>query len=87
MNDKDKDKGVSKSLQFSYLKTDDPLRANFRRIKQGGIPTKDGLCENICRIQLLKPILFCRTVPKYAEKTCEKQHKKHSFSAYILAEI
>nr|DAM51788.1 MAG TPA: hypothetical protein [Caudoviricetes sp.] len=31
--------------------------------------------------------MFCRIVPKYAEKTCKKQHKNHSFSAYILAEI
>nr|DAX07917.1 MAG TPA: hypothetical protein [Bacteriophage sp.] len=31
--------------------------------------------------------MFCRIVPKYAEKTCKKQHKKHSFFVYILAEI
>nr|DAS74677.1 MAG TPA: hypothetical protein [Caudoviricetes sp.] len=31
--------------------------------------------------------MFCQIVPKYAEKTCKKQHKKYSFSAYILAEI
>lgn len=54
---------------------------------EGGIPTKVGLCENIRRIPLLKSILFCRIVPKYEEKTCKKQHKNHSFSAYILAEI
>lgn len=30
--------GVSKSLQPFGLKTDAPLRANFRRIKQGGYP-------------------------------------------------
>lgn len=30
--------GVSKSLQTILLKTDGPLRANFRRIKQGGYP-------------------------------------------------
>ena len=28
--------GVSKSLRLFYLKTDGPLRANFRGIKQGG---------------------------------------------------
>lgn len=32
------DYGVSKSLQPFCLKTDAPLRANFRRIKQGGYP-------------------------------------------------
>nr|DAH15301.1 MAG TPA: hypothetical protein [Caudoviricetes sp.] len=31
--------------------------------------------------------MFCRIVTKYAEKTCKKQYKNHSFSAYILAEI
>ena len=32
--------GVSKSLQTILLKTDGPLRANFRRIKQGGYPSR-----------------------------------------------
>nr|DAT49672.1 MAG TPA: hypothetical protein [Caudoviricetes sp.] len=31
--------------------------------------------------------MFCQIVPKCAEKTCKKPHKKHSFFAYILAEI
>lgn len=31
-----KSKGGSKSLQLFCLKTDGPLRVNFRRIKQGG---------------------------------------------------
>lgn len=46
------DYGVSKSLQPFCLKTDAPLRANFRRIKQGGIPAKFILYENIRRIPL-----------------------------------
>nr|DAM51789.1 MAG TPA: hypothetical protein [Caudoviricetes sp.] len=32
--------GVSKSLQPFCLKADGPLRANFRRIKQGGYPSR-----------------------------------------------
>ena len=35
-----KSKGGSKSLQLFCLKTDGPLRANFRRIKQGGYPSR-----------------------------------------------
>lgn len=35
-----KSKGESKSLQLFCLKTDGPLRANFRRIKQGGYPPR-----------------------------------------------
>ena len=32
--------GVSKSLRLFFLKTDGPLRVNFRRIKQGGYPSR-----------------------------------------------
>ena len=49
--------------------------ANFRRIKQGGILTKVSLCENIRCILSLKPILICRRVPKYSEKTCKNSIK------------
>ena len=78
--------GVSESLQAEPLKTDGPLCVNFRRIKQGGYPQKS-VYVKISAEYSLKPILFCRIVPKSAGKMCKKQHKKHSFSAYILAEI
>ncbi len=53
-----------KFLQNVFLKTDTPFRANFRRIKQGGIPIKFKLYKNVCTISFYWLILFFRKVFK-----------------------